>query len=502
MPLKTSSICFLCGLLLVVAVPGALCAADLQIEHVTIVSPERSRPMQDAMVRVHGGRIVSISTARHPAEHLSTDTVSIDGTHLFLSPGLIDSHVHLGEIPGMTAEQEASHPDIAQAARQQIPRSYLLYGFTTLIDLNSTPAAMAQWKSQPTVPDTYFCGGAAIMDGYPMNFTPKPLRYQSPYLLIEPGMTPPAGIDSAMHTPQAVVARMKADGALCVKTYYEQGFGNVRGLPLPKLETIRELVSAAHTAGMPVLMHANSDVAQTFGLQAGVDILAHGLWNWNEEASSTTQITPAIRKILDGVVAGNVGWQPTIQVLCAEQDLFNPSFLSDPRLAQVVPSSLIDWYRSSEGQWFHDVLLPEFHLPANADAGAIERLVDERVGPAIERVKHATAYLAEHQGRILFGTDTPSGPTYANPPGLNGWLEMHRLLEAGESAQQIFQSATLSNARALKLDKDRGTVEIGKRADLLLLRQDPTKTIDAYGDIAKVILNGRVLDPAELAANR
>src|SRR5580658_3089214 len=110
MPLKTSSICLLCRLVLVVAVPGALSAADLQIEHVTIVSPERSRTIEDALVRVHDGRIVSISTARHPAQHLSSDTVSIDGTHLFLSPGLIDSHVHLGEIPGMTAEQEASHP--------------------------------------------------------------------------------------------------------------------------------------------------------------------------------------------------------------------------------------------------------------------------------------------------------------------------------------------------------------------------------------------------------
>jgi hypothetical protein len=37
---------------------------------------------------------------------------------------------------------------------------------------------------------------------------------------------------------------------------------------------------------------------------------------------------------------------------------------------------------------------------------------------------------------------------------------------------------------------------------LLLLRDDPTQTIEAYANIDKVILNGRVLDPAELAANR
>jgi imidazolonepropionase-like amidohydrolase len=78
---------------------------------------------------------------------------------------------------------------------------------------------------------------------------------------------------------------------------------------------------------------------------------------------------------------------------------------------------------------------------------------------------------------------------------------MHRLKEAGETAAQIFRSATLTNARALKLDRDIGTVQVGKRANLLLLQQDPTLTIEAYARIVKVILNGRVLDPNELAAN-
>ncbi|HEY4039931.1 MAG TPA: hypothetical protein VGM15_14005, partial [Burkholderiaceae bacterium] len=36
---------------------------------------------------------------------------------------------------------------------------------------------------------------------------------------------------------------------------------------------------------------------------------------------------------------------------------------------------------------------------------------------------------------------------------------------------------------------------------LLLLRQDPTKTIEAYADVVNVILGGRVLDPVQLAAN-
>jgi cytosine/adenosine deaminase-related metal-dependent hydrolase len=63
-----------------------------------------------------------------------------------------------------------------------------------------------------------------------------------------------------------------------------------------------------------------------------------------------------------------------------------------------------------------------------------------------------------------------------------------------------FQAATLSNAQALKLDRDIGTVQVGKRASLLLVRADPTKTVHAYQEIVKVILGGRVLDPQDLAA--
>jgi imidazolonepropionase-like amidohydrolase len=502
MPTKLSFASRIGWLLPAVVLPGALSAADLRIEHVTIVSPERVSPMRDAVVRVHDGRIIAISRAGGATAQSSRDTISIDGSDLFLAPGLIDSHVHLGQIPGMTPEQEAQNPEIAKAARDQIPRSYLLYGFTTLIDLISTPQEMARWKSHDIVPDTYFCGGAALMDGYSMNYAPKPQRYQWwPYMLIEPGIQAPDGIDPAVHTPQAVVSRMKADGAICVKTFFERGFGAVRDLPVPKLETIREVVKAAHAANLPVLMHANSDEAQRFGLDAGVDIMAHGLWNWYQDQSTTSDVTPGIKKILDDELAQNVGLQPTIQVLYGIRDLFGASFLSDPRLPRVLPSNLIDWYRSPEGQWFRVMLSQEMKLPADANPSQLERVIDEGIGPTIDRGKHATAYVVARHGRILFGTDTPSAPTYANPPGLNGWLEMHWLIEAGETPAQIFKSATLTNARALKLDREIGTVQVGKRANLLLLRQDPTQTIDAYTGIAKVILNGRVLDPSELAAN-
>ena len=166
--------------LLLALLPAAATAQDLRISHVTIVSPERVAGLPDAEVRIHDGRIVAITTGRGPAAPGGAGAVTtLDGRGLFLTPGLIDSHVHLGTLPGMTGEQEAQHPELAQRAWEQMPRSFLLYGFTTLVDLISTPQELARWKSRGLTPDTYFCGGAGLIDGYPMNFVPKPARYQA-----------------------------------------------------------------------------------------------------------------------------------------------------------------------------------------------------------------------------------------------------------------------------------------------------------------------------------
>ena len=476
---------------------GGARAAELHIEHATVVAPG-GRTLADAEVIVRDGRIVAIARAhgKHPP---AADTQVLDGTGLFLAPGLIDSHVHLGGIPGMTDEQERAHPDIARAAREQFPRSFLAFGFTTLVDLISTPEAMARWKSHDVVPDSYFCGGAPVVDGYPLNYIPKAVRYSAlPYMLVEPGAAPPPGVEPAAHTPQAVVTRMKADGAICVKTFFERGFGDAHDLPVPRPETIRELVRAAHAAGLPVLMHANAVEAQRFALDSGVDIIAHGLWNTGDRAPAGA-LTPDMKIILDRVVATHTYWQPTMQVLYGLHDLFEPGFLADPRLPRVLPGSLIDWYRTREGQWFRDAVAPpDPAVPAATQEATMRSNFEEVIG----RVRASAGYLARHHGRLLFGTDTPSAPTYANPPGLNGWLEMQHLVAAGVSPAQIFEAATVRNAQALKLEGEIGTVEVGKRANLLLLRTDPRRSIAGYEHIVRVILGGRVLDPAALAADR
>lgn len=95
---------------------------------------------------------------------------------------------------------------------------------------------------------------------------------------------------------------------------------------------------------------------------------------------------------------------------------------------------------------------------------------DDRI-VSISRAKSAAARRPETDPEVI--------------DGLNGWEEMHRLVDAGLTPGQIFRAATIVNAEALGLDREIGTVQPGKRANLLLLRKDPAHTIEAYDEIVK-----------------
>lgn len=475
---------------------------EVRIEHVTVVSPERSRALEDATVVINNGRIIKLSERSLAMFKSVSATDTIEGRGLYLVPGLIDAHVHLGSIPGMNEQQELAHPEISRAARAQMRRSYLYHGFTTLIDLDSTPERIARWLSQPLKPDTYFCGGAAVMDGYPMNWEPPATRYKDyPYLVVQSGQDASAqGIDASIHSPTAVVAQMKVDGARCVKTFFQRFDG--QALPQPSLTTLRAIVRAAHDVHLPVLLHATGAEGHALGLDAGVDVIAHGLWDW-KSTSPASELSPEVLPVLDREIATRMGIEPTMSVAYAFRDLFDPLYLSSEQLRHVLPAALIAWYRTPEGQWFRNSTATWLLPNSVVESSEIERwdFVRSYYEQTIKKGESTIRYLAARNARLIFGTDTPAVPSYANSPGLNGWLEMRRLVQAGVSPEKIFKAATLAPAEAFAMP-DVGQVKIGGRANPLLLSADPRQSVDAYSRIVKVILNGRVLDPQDLAADR
>ena len=66
----------------------------------------------------------------------------------------------------------------------------------------------------------------------------------------------------------------------------------------------------------------------------------------------------------------------------------------------------------------------------------------------------------------------------------------------------MLRAATIDNARAFGLAEEIGSVEVGKRADLLLLAGNPLHDIQAFDRIEKVILGGKVIERESLAASQ
>jgi imidazolonepropionase-like amidohydrolase len=83
-------------------------------------------------------------------------------------------------------------------------------------------------------------------------------------------------------------------------------------------------------------------------------------------------------------------------------------------------------------------------------------------------------------------------------PGLSVLREIELYVEGGMTPLEAIQAATIVPARAMKLEKDSGTVEVGKRADLVILSANPLEKISNIRTAQFVVVNGRLYDCATL----
>ena len=481
--------------LFVSAVAGGQSTGGTWITNVTIVSPEALNHVARGSVLIENGRIVRVERSLKAKKPVGATMV--DGQGQFLIPGLIDSHVHLASIPGMGFDQRSANPEMVKAYYKQLPRSYLYYGYTTVVDLMVIdPEVLKDFRASPLHPDVYDCGEALVFaNGYPMSFAPTEVRFKLfSNFIYDPKQAGsiPAEYKPDDHTPAADVARVKSAGGICVKTFYERGFGKDKNLPVMSAEDFAEIRKAATADGLVLMLHANSYEAEKFGVDGDVDVLAHGMWHWGD-MDRQASLPDEIKELLDRIVEKRVGYQPTFQVLEGERAYFEPDYLKTPAIRKVVPADLLTWFGGPEGQGFKKEL-----VEGDTPDAAMRQMYD--AGP-LRRERLVVGYLARRDANFVFGTDTPSGPTYGNLPGLNGYLEMQQLRRAGLSFAQIFKAATISNAREFKLEGQVGTIEAGKVANLVLLKKSPLEGTDAYDTITTVWVHGREIPRESLAAD-
>lgn len=476
----------------------------LLIANVTVLTADAKAPQQvrqqKGFVLIQQGLIKSFTEQTPP---LPAQTQTINGEGKYLIPGLIDSHVHPYRVPGFHAGHYRKFPQWTKAWRQAEPRLYLWHGFTSLVDAGDWQDELARQYYQSATSPTLYGVGATVrqLDGYGHNFYPKPAAYQAlPNWIYNPAQQLPAGADPVGHQPAAAVQQVVRQHGIALKTFAEDGFsGAIPDLVLPEPALLHQLVQDTHKAGLPVMLHATSTKGYQLGIQAGVDIFAHGLWHFAYADFWSTEPPPEVSAVLAQLTSRHFV-QPTVRVVLAEQQALEDELQLPQVLQQALPPELLDWYQSPAGRWgradqleFAAALKQRLPLPTDAAAASTGQLAARMA----QRARRVLQQMQQQQVQLILGTDTPSpDSSLVAIAGANGIAELQAWAEAGVPLADIFLAATARNARVFGLPV--GEIQPGKVADLLLLNSNPLQSVQAYQQIERWIVRGKLLSSNDI----
>jgi imidazolonepropionase-like amidohydrolase len=260
---------------------------------------------------------------------------------------------------------------------------------------------------------------------------------------------------------QAWVDARIAEGSDYIKIVIDDfsTYGSHR--PTLSNETLKALVDAAHKRGKIAVVHIGNQQEAHDVIAAGADGLAH-LFADSAPAPDFAPFAAAHRVFV----------VPTLDVLESLSAIASgESLTTDPRLAPYLTSDDVSNLKRS---------FPKF-----------------ATAPSEKYAEQTVAQLKAAHVPILAGTDAPN-------PGTSHGVSIHRELEllvrSGLTPTEALAAATSVPAATFHLD-DRGTIAPGKRADLLLVKGDPTQDITATRDIVSIWKLGAEDDRAAYRAS-
>lgn len=228
----------------------------------------------------------------------------------------------------------------------------------------------------------------------------------------------------------------------------------------------QKVVEEAHKRGITVSAHLPSNAVSTqFALDQGIDVIEH-IFGAPEDSAMIAQMV-------------------------------KQGTMLDPTL--VVFRNMLYHFDRPE-VWKHkdnDYVSPKLRALWDAYRKNTERngQTPEWRNQQLVRYQQLTLKLYKAGVPILAGSDSPE--PYC-PPGFSMHEEMLLLVQSGLSPAAAIASATLNNARALKQEKTRGSVDAGKVADLVILHEDPLSDIRNTRKIYRVIHRGIAGDPQKI----
>ena len=263
---------------------------------------------------------------------------------------------------------------------------------------------------------------------------------------------PVATLTSAAEAPDFVAAR-KEEGSDWIKIVWEDGSTFGTSLPTLDRETIAAVIEAAHAEELLAVIHVSTLEHGLAALAMGVDGLVH---IWGDEVLAEED---AARFAEAGVFVA-----PTLSVRVAGAgDSMGPELLEETR-----PDEVSEMQRQT--------LMGTFPRPVGTSEAAIESV----------RRLHAAGV------RIVAGTDAPNLGTGF---GISMHGELRLLQRAGLSAAEALAAATGSAADAFGI-ADRGRLEEGRIADLLLVAGDLESDLTRSAAIAGVWKDGFSVEAA------
>ncbi len=426
-------------------------------------------PGRDVLVR--NGRIDSIGASLPGSGQAGL--VVVDGSGKFLIPGLWDMHVH-----SLKISPQYTHP---------------------LSIANGITGVREMWGC-PAHPDSFVACGedikrwrAGLRDH--SHLAPRYIMRSSYAINGEQGVpvaAPEYFKARNAGEARALVAHLVADGVDLLKTYTHVSVmaydalaaeASKQGLLFAGHVPVRVSLEQVLAAGQHSVEHPRVFLFDCYRGAAEFRALPDpaAAYTIDMRARFIDEHDPVrCADLMAAMAASDTWWVPTLQVLRMSALAGDPEFREDPR-QRYIP--FIFW----EGLWRWDAdrAVTEARQAPGRDVHA------ELYRLALDNLRQA------HRAGVRIAAGTDSGDTYVFP-GFAIHDELAELVRAGLSPMDALRSATIDAARFSGKDREYGSIETGKFADMILLDANPLADIRSTSKIAGLFFNGQYLDRGAL----
>jgi len=431
-------------------VPGAEAVAFL---HATVIPMDRERTLRDRTVLVVGGEIVAVGPT--PSVKVPATARRVDATGRYLLPALCDMHVHLvGEAWNIMLPPEA-RPSAKDLPQEQFLFPYLANGVTTVQALSATPSEVDLRNR--------------IARG----------ELLGPRLILARMIDGP---DKAWPPPISTWVSSPSEARAAVREAKAAGYDKIKAYSFLDRECYDALIQTAREVGMDVIGHVPMALSVEYVLGAGQRLIAH-----SEELAKHAggDYTPERVDTFARAMAERGVWMtPTLATTRAILET-----LDNPGSAFARPEAAYFRHPLQAGVW--SFIVERLYTPIPPQARQTLRDAFERFQGPLTRRFHAIG------GKLLAGSDTII-------PGLVPGFALHRelaeLVKAGLTPYEALRSSTTRPFEYLGEADKTGTIEVGKRSDLILVDEDPLQNVSGASKISGVLVRGRWIGSDEISA--